>query len=85
MNETKEQVMEILEELCASHIDDETMTLVGDLALDSLRMVTLLLMLEDCFEIELDESDMNPFQLLTVEDVINLACKYTAQKEVNHG
>lgn len=80
MNQTKETVIEIVEELCGSSIEDLSMTLVGDLALDSLRMVTLLLMLEDSFEIELDESDMNPFQLLTVEDVIRLACKYTEKR-----
>lgn len=85
MNEKNETVIEILEELCGSPIEDLSMTLVGDLAMDSLRMVTLLLMLEDSFEIELDESDMNPFQLLTVEDVVRLASKYTDQKEIDHG
>lgn len=47
-----------------------------DLALDSLEMVTLLVMLEEIFEITLDESDMNPFDLTTVADVVKLVEKY---------
>ena len=47
-----------------------------DLGLDSLRLVTLLVVLEDEFEIILEESDMNPFDLITVSDVTNLVKKY---------
>ena len=47
-----------------------------DLALDSLQMVTLLVMLEDTFDILLNESDMNPFDLVNVQDVVNLVKKY---------
>jgi acyl carrier protein len=39
-------------------------------------MVTLLMMIEDEFQIVLDESDMNPFDLITVEDVVKLVAKY---------
>ena len=55
------------------------MTLLGDLQLDSLRLVMLLVTLEDTFAIELDESDMDPFALVTVQDVIDLAQKYTGE------
>ncbi len=51
--------------------------LQNDLALDSLSMVTLLLGIEEAFGITLDESDMNPFQLATVQDAIDLVQKYT--------
>ena len=51
--------------------------LQNDLALDSLSMVTLLLGIEEAFGITLDESDMNPFQLATVQDAIDLVRKYT--------
>ena len=44
-------------------------------------MVMLLVMIEDVFEIELDESDMNPFKLRTVNDVINLVSKYKIESE----
>ena len=47
-----------------------------DLGLDSLRLVTLLVMLEDEFEIILEEADMNPFDLITVSDVVHLVTKY---------
>lgn len=50
--------------------------LQGDLALDSIQMVTLLIMIEDCFVIVLDETDMNPFELNTVYDVVKLVEKY---------
>jgi acyl carrier protein len=55
---------------------DENALLAKDIGLDSLGMVTLLVMLEDEFRIELNESDMNPFDLLTVGDVIRLVEKY---------
>lgn len=81
----RKQVFEIIEELCLSPITDADQTLLGDLSLDSLRMVMLLVTLEDNFEIELDESDMNPFVLITVNDVVDLVMKYviTAEEENN--
>ena len=66
MNETRKRVIEVLEDVCATEIDNTSKTLLGDLAMDSLRMVMLLVMIEEVFEIELDESDMNPFMLITV-------------------
>lgn len=47
-----------------------------DLSLDSLQMVTLLIMIEETFGITLEESDLNPFVLLTISDVVNLTQKY---------
>lgn len=77
----KSQVTEILEDICAIEVTDETATLQNDLQMDSLRMVMLLVMIEDTFEIELDESDMNPFALLTVKDAIDLVAKYKLESE----
>ena len=74
----KRQVFEIVEELCLMPVQDANLTLTVDLALDSLRMVMLLVTLEDTFEIELDESDMNPFSLITVQNVIDLVMKYVS-------
>ena len=76
--ETKSRVLAILEELCSISIQDFNLILVQDLGMDSLRMVMLLVTIEDTFEIELDESDMNPFSLITVQDVVNLAMKYVS-------
>ena len=74
----KRQVFEIVEELCLMPVQDANLTLTVALALDSLRMVMLLVTLEDTFEIELDESDMNPFSLITVQNVIDLVMKYVS-------
>lgn len=47
-----------------------------DLGFDSLDLVTLLVELEEACEIEFDESDMNPFDLATIADVMALIDKY---------
>lgn len=78
VDEIKKQVIEIVEELSLMTIQDTDVTLTGDLSMDSLRMVMLLVTLEDTFEIELDESDMNPFALIMVQDVIDLVMKYVS-------
>lgn len=77
----KTQSIEILENLCTEKITDTSLQLIGDLAMDSLCMVMLLVTIEEVFEIELDESDMNPFALVTVQDVINLVAKYKVESE----
>lgn len=59
-----------IETICLEH------ELQGDLALDSIQMVTLLMMLEENFQILLDESDMNPFDLINVQHVVALVKKY---------
>ncbi len=71
-----EKISEILCELSGIKDMKPEDDLKEDLALDSLSMVTLLLEIEETFEIELDESDMNPFDLNTVEDAVKLVEKY---------
>ncbi len=73
---TKERVYAILRELGHTEALREEDGLQSDLGLDSLLMVTLLVELEEALQIELDESDMNPFALATVGDVVRLAEKY---------
>ena len=75
----KERTIEIIENICTEKISNTSARLLDDLSMDSLRMVVLLVMIEDTFEIELDESDMNPFALITVQDVINLVAKYKVE------
>ena len=75
------QVSSILCELSGSDIICLHYRLVEDLSLDSLQMVTLLMMLEEEFKIVLEESDMNPFDLITVQNVMDLAEKYVGGKE----
>ena len=76
-----QKVFEIIEDLCLIPVHDDNQTLLKDLSFDSLRMVMLLVTLEDSFEIELDESDMNPFALITVRDVVDLVVKYISPQE----
>lgn len=77
------KIIEVLTELGAESITPGS-ELRDDLGLDSLQMVNLLIALEDIFEIELEEADIDPTSLLTVEDVISLAKKYTKTSEGNN-
>ena len=86
MKELKNQLFEVIEDLCLIPVQSGEQTLMDDLNFDSLRLVMLLVALEDTFEIELDESDMNPFALITVSDVISLVMKYvfSAKEDVDN-
>lgn len=77
----EEKVKEILSKLSGEEAVTNESTLQGDLTLDSLLMVTLLVEIEEAFEIELDESDMNPFDLVTAQDVVDLVKKYCGGEE----
>lgn len=70
------KIVEILTELGAENITPAA-ALRDDLGLDSLHMVNLLITLEEVFQIELEETDIDPTSLRTVEDVISLTKKYT--------
>lgn len=54
----------------------EEMLLDEDLGLDSLRLVELMVMLEETFGVEFEESDLDPARLLTVGDVYALMQRY---------
>jgi acyl carrier protein len=75
----EKKIVDFLTELGAENITP-TSELRDDLGLDSLQMVILLIALEDIFEIELEEADIDPALLVTVEDVISLTKKYTEKK-----
>lgn len=75
-----DKVIEILAELSGTENISLENHLQNDLGLDSMLMVTLLLDIEEKFEIELNESDMNPFNLNTVQDVVSLVEKYGGDK-----
>lgn len=74
--EYKEKIYEIITELSGIQAISDTDTLVSDIGLDSLGMVVLLLKAEETFEIAFAQSDMNPFELSTVEDYVKLILKY---------
>jgi acyl carrier protein len=77
---TREKVIKILTELSGREEICPEDSVQKDVGLDSFGMVAMLIKLEECFGIELKESDMNPFDLSTVSDVIALAERYTGGK-----
>ena len=77
----EEKVKGILCELSGEETIENTDHLQGDLALDSLMMVTMLVEIEEAFDIELDEADMNPFDLGTVQNVIDMVAKYCGDED----
>ena len=81
MIETEKRVIEIIEELSSSQVENYEQKLKDDLGIDSLNTVILIVTIEDTFSIELQESDMNPAIFNTVGDVINLVNRYVEAKE----
>ena len=69
---TFKQITEIIADISGIEEISISDNLQKDIGMDSLSLVTLLIELEQKFEIELDESDMNPFDLVTVFDVTEL-------------
>lgn len=73
--------MIILQEISGVQDIQPKHTLDGDVGLDSLGMVTLLVELEACIGVELKEEDMDPSALKTVADVIELANRYDVEED----
>ncbi|MGN1080863.1 MAG: acyl carrier protein [Acutalibacteraceae bacterium] len=71
-----EKICEIIKEMSGLKTVRYDDLLVENIGLDSLKMVTLIIELEDAFGITFDESDMNPFNLITVKDAAELVRKY---------
>ena len=69
-------VTTVLSDLSGKEFISPENELQKDLGLDSLQMVTLLILLEENFQIILNESDMNPFDLRKVKNIIDLVEKY---------
>ena len=76
----EEKIKNILWELSGVETIENTLAFQEDLGLDSLLMVMLLIKVEEEFGVELDESDMNPFSLNTVQSVVNMVCKYIGEE-----
>ena len=74
-----EKVKKILMEISDTPKIELNTDLRSDLLFDSLLMVTLLIEIEAEFNIELNESDMDPFKLKTVQNVIDMISKYTSE------
>lgn len=78
----KKEIDRILMELCfLEEAPMPAMTLKEELGLDSLRLVELMVALEEALGVQLEESDLDPAELVTVGDVYRLAGKYEATRE----
>ena len=76
MDNTKAVINSILTEKRFSDAIAADMKLSEDLGFDSLSLVELIVDLEDRFDIEIDESDLDPSQLKTVAQIYSLVDKY---------
>ena len=73
----KKLVNEILMEKSFCEDIKPELRLNDDLGLDSLNMVELMVELEERLNIEIDESDLDPAALKTVDQIYALVEKYT--------
>lgn len=72
-------VNEILKKKCFCDDIKPELRLTDDLGLDSLNMVELMVELEERFNIEMDESDLDPTALQTVDKIYSLVEKYVEE------
>lgn len=79
----KKKLMDVLSQLSGVENVHEGDFLLTDLGLDSLALVNLMVMLEEAFGIEFSPSDLDPFALAAVEDVVLLVTKYIDDGEGN--
>ena len=80
--EITNKVIDIVKGLTPIDIISTSSSLVNDLNLDSLNMVALLINLETEFSFCLKEEDMNPYNLSTITDIINLVNKYKNNHDI---
>lgn len=73
-----DKLCHVFSQLCGmSDIQSEDL-LREDLGLDSLMLVTLMVLLEEEFHIEFLAADLDPFALIMVQDVEELVNRYIA-------
>lgn len=72
----EERIMAWIEQECGVQVPSGAARLDTDLGLDSLGLVTLLVTLEDKFQITFKEEDMDPLSLQTVSDLVAIVTKY---------
>lgn len=72
----RNKINSILTEMCfLDDVPETDASLKEDLGIDSLKLVELIIALEDEFSIEFGENDLDPAALQTVGDVYRLAEK----------
>lgn len=80
MNSTREMINSILAEKKFSDVITPDMSLSEDLGFDSLSLVELIVDLENRFDIEIDESDLDPGHIKTVGQIYLLVDKYLEEE-----
>ena len=77
MNENLKSILHcIFFQLCGISEVNASDSLNNDLGLDSLALVTLMVMLEDEFHVQFLAADLDPYSLNTVQDVEDLVLRY---------
>lgn len=69
-------VIEVIAELSVvPHEDINADDMLTNIGIDSLKMVELIIALEDRFNIRFNDSDLDPSKLKTVQSIITLAAE----------
>ena len=76
MDKVEQQVNDVLRRYCWCDSPEREQRLKDDLGIDSLRLVEVLVALEEEFCVTLKEADLDPEAIQTVGDVYALMEKY---------
>ena len=76
----EKRVCKVLTELCGIETISMEQNLTKDLGLDSLRMVELIIGIEDEFNITFQQSDLNFYKLKNVGELVNLVEMYLSTR-----
>ena len=71
----KEQVLEILTQLCPGIDFDTETALIDDGIIDSLDLVSVVAEFMDAFEVELTVDDLQPENFNTVDAMVEMICR----------
>ena len=77
MNESIKSIIEVIYSFSAIKGDISSTDNLLSIGIDSLRKVELIVALEDKFNIQFDDSELDPSHINTVDDVIYLVAKHT--------
>lgn len=72
----EEGIKRVLREVTGSETIDSDQELKGDIGLDSLSLVNVIVSLEDLFGIQFDDSDLDPEKITKVKDLEHLVENY---------
>ncbi len=75
----KETINAILKEKCFNDVIKPEFLLKEDLGLDSLNIVEVIVEIEYAFDIEVAESDLDPDNLKTVEQIYHMVEAYIGE------